>query len=107
MPTEQEVTVEIEDGREYPSILFSGRLDIDVLKDQLAQDGLMLTQLDGKPPNCDRNGLSRTMFTAAIIKAQTTRHPGEASSPPLSVHARSHALQCCPISVWQYCCIAV
>ena len=40
MPTKQEVTVEIEDGREDPSILFSGRLDIDVLKDQLAQDGL-------------------------------------------------------------------
>ena len=88
MPTEQEVTVKIEDGGEYPAMLFGGRLDVDALEKQLARDGLMLTQLDGKPPNCDRNGLSRTMFTAASIKAQTTRHPGEASSPPLSVHAR-------------------
>ncbi len=87
MPTEQEVTVKIEDGREYPTILFGGRLDIDILKVELAQDGLILTKLDGKFPYRNRDGLSRIVFTAAIIKAETTRHPGEASSPPLSVHA--------------------
>ena len=87
MPTQQEVTVEIEDGREYPAILFGGRLDIDVLKDQLAQDGLILTKLDGKLPYRNGNGLSRTVFTTTKIKAKTIRHPGEASSPPLSVHA--------------------
>ena len=82
MPTEQEVIVKIEDGGEYPAVLFGGRLDVDALEKHLARDGLMLTQLNGKVPNCDRNGLSRTMFTAANIQAQTTRHPGEASSPP-------------------------
>ncbi len=87
MPTEQEVTVKTEDGGEYPTILFGGRLDIDALKDQLAQDGLMLTKLDGKTPYRDGNGLSRTVFTASIINAQTTRNPGEASSPPPFVHA--------------------
>ncbi len=85
MPTEQEVTVQIEDGREYPAILFGGRLDVDVLKDQLAQDGLILSKLDGKIPYRNGNGLSRTKFTATIIKAQTVRHPG--NSPRLSVHA--------------------
>ena len=87
MPTEQEVTVQIEDGREYPAILFDGRLDVDVLKDQLAQDGLILSKLDGKIPHRNGNGLSRTKFTATIIKAQTVRHPGEANSPRLFVHA--------------------
>jgi len=87
VPTEQEVTVEIEDGKEYPASLFGGRLDIDVLKDQLAQDGLILTKLDGKLPYRNGNGLSRTVFTTTKIKAKTIRHPGEASSPPLSVHA--------------------
>jgi hypothetical protein len=86
MPTEQEVIVQIEDGREYPAILFGGRLDIDAFKDELAQDGLMLTKLDDKKPYRDGNGLSCTVFTATIIKAKTTRHPGEASSPPFSVH---------------------
>ena len=87
MPTEQEVTVQIEDGTEYPAILFGGRLDVDVLKDQLAQDGLILSKLDGKIPYRNGNGLSRTKFTATTIKAQTVRHPGEANSPCLSVHA--------------------
>ncbi len=87
MPTEQEVTVQIEDGREYPAILFGGRLDVDVLKDQLAQDGLILSKLDGKIPYRNGDGLSRTKFTATTIKAQTVRHPGEANSPRLSVHA--------------------
>lgn len=87
MSFEEEVTVQIEDGREYPAILFGGRLDVDVLKDQLAQDGLMLTKLDGKLPYRDGNGLSRTVFTAAIIRAQTGRHPAGASSPRLFVHA--------------------
>ena len=87
MPTEQEVTVQIEDGSEYPAILFGGRLDVDVLKDQLTQDGLILSKLDGKIPHCNGNGLSRTKFTATIINAQTARHPGEANSPHLSVHA--------------------
>ena len=87
MPTEQEVTVQIEDGTEYPAILFGGRLDADVLKDQLAQDGLILSKLDGKIPYRNGNGLSRTKFTASIIKAQTGRHPGEANSPRLYVHA--------------------
>ncbi|KAL3145928.1 hypothetical protein ABBQ38_015291 [Trebouxia sp. C0009 RCD-2024] len=76
MSTEQEVTVQTEDGREYLAILFGGRLDVDAFKDQLAQDGLMLTKLDGKLPYRDGNGVSRTVFTAAIIKAQTARHPG-------------------------------
>ena len=87
MPTEQEVTVQIEDGTEYPAILFGGRLDVDVLKDQLAQDGLILSKLDGKIPYRNGNGLSRTKFTATTIEAQTVRRPGEANSPHLSVHA--------------------
>ncbi|KAL3139593.1 hypothetical protein ABBQ38_003912 [Trebouxia sp. C0009 RCD-2024] len=75
MTTEQEVTVKTEDGREYPAILFGGRLDIDVLKDQLAQDGLILTKLDGKIPYRNGNGLSRTVFTTTVIQAQTIRQP--------------------------------
>ncbi len=86
MPTEQEVTVEIEDGKEYPGVLFNGRLDIDFLKGQLAQDGLILAKLDDKLPCRDVNGLTRSVFTTAIIKAKTVRHPGEAGSPPLSAH---------------------
>ncbi|KAL0019889.1 hypothetical protein WJX77_001381 [Trebouxia sp. C0004] len=80
MPTEQEVTVQIEDGREYPAILFGGRLDNDVLKDQLAHDGLILSKLDGKISYRNGNGLSRTKFTATVIKAQTARHPGRKSA---------------------------
>lgn len=93
MSTQQEVTVQIEDGREYPATLFGGRLDVDVLKDQLAQDGLILSKLDGKVPYRNGDGLSRTVFTATIIKAQTVRHPGEASSPRFCVHAHHHAVQ--------------
>lgn len=80
MPTEQEVTVQIEDGTAYPAILFGGRLDVDVLKDQLAQDGLILSKLDGKIPYRNGNGLSRTKFTATTIKAQTVRRPGRKSA---------------------------
>ncbi|DBA88137.1 TPA: hypothetical protein ACH3X2_005131 [Trebouxia sp. C0005] len=80
MPTEQEVIVQIEDGTEYPAILFGGRLDVDVLKDQLAQDGLILSKLDGKIPYRNGNGLSRTKFTATTIKAQTVRRPGRKSA---------------------------
>lgn len=77
IPSEQEVLVKIEDGREYPAILFGGRLDVGFLRDQLAQDGLVLTKLSDQVPYCDANGLSRAVFTTTIIKAQTTRHPGE------------------------------
>ncbi len=87
MPTEQEVTVKVEDGREYPTILFGGRLDLFFVENELAQDGLILTNLDGKFPYRNHDGLSRIVFTAAIIMAETSRHPGEASSPPLSVDA--------------------
>ncbi|DBA84419.1 hypothetical protein WJX77_009926 [Trebouxia sp. C0004] len=80
MPTEQEVTVQTEDGREYPALLFGERLDIDVLKDQPAQDGLILSKLDGKIPYRNGNGLSRTVFTATTIKARTVRHPGRKSA---------------------------
>ncbi|KAL0018631.1 hypothetical protein WJX79_010803 [Trebouxia sp. C0005] len=79
MPTEQEDTVEIEDGKEYPAILFGGRLDIDVLKDQLAQVVLILTKLDSKTPYHTSNVLSRRLFTATIIKAKTIRYPGRKS----------------------------
>lgn len=87
MPGEQEITVQIEDGSEYPATLFGGRLDIDFLKDQPAQDGLTLTKLGGKVPYRGGNGLSRTAFTTTTIKAQTVRHPGEATPPRPSVHA--------------------
>ena len=53
--------------REYPAILYGGRLDVDVFKDQLAQDGPILSKLDGKIPYRDGNGLSRTVFTATNI----------------------------------------
>lgn len=80
MPTEQEVIVRTEDGKDYPATLFDGRLDVDALQEQLAQEGLVLTKLDGKFPGRDGNGLSRTVFKEDIIKGQTTRSPGEAIS---------------------------
>lgn len=105
MPTEQEVMVQIEDGREYPFTLFGGRLNVDALKDQLALDGLILIKLDGKTPYRNGNGLSRAVFTATLIKAQTFRHPGEVHLMFLYMHI--DILQCCAMSVWQYCCVAV
>ncbi|KAL3139368.1 Ankyrin repeat domain-containing protein 17 [Trebouxia sp. C0009 RCD-2024] len=76
IPAEQEVTVQIEDGTKYPATLFGGRLDIGILKEQLARDGLTLTKLGGKIPYCSGNGLSRITFTTTTIEAQTNRHPG-------------------------------
>ena len=90
-----------QDGREYPAILFDGRLDIDVLKDQLAQDGLILSKLGGKIPYCNGNGLSRIVFTATITKATTVRHPGEANSP-VFLYMHIDMVQCCAISLRQH-----
>ena len=86
MPTEQDVVVKIEDEKEYEAGLFGGGLDINALEEELAQDGLTLTKLDGNFPFRDRDGLSRRVSTASVIQAQTTRNPGEANAPPFSVH---------------------
>ena len=78
-----------------------GRLDIDVLKDQLAQDGLILSKLGGKIPYRNGNGLSRIVFTATITKATTVRHPGEANSP-VFLYIHIDMVQCCAISRRQH-----
>lgn len=104
MPIEQEVVLRIDGGREYPYKLFGGRLDIPALAKQLAQDALRLSSLNGETPYCDGNGLSRAVFTTAMIKVETSRLKGDASSTPPFVYAQSYALQCCLTSLWQHGC---
>lgn len=66
MGNQQQVCVRTEDGRSYPVMLFDGRLDVDASKEQLANEGLLLTRLNGTIPSCDRSGMSRAAFTGDI-----------------------------------------
>lgn len=75
MGNQQQVCVQIEDGRSYPVMLYDGRLDVDAVKEQLANDNLLLTRLDGIIPSCDRSGMSRAAFTGDI-RGQTKMKKG-------------------------------
>ena len=78
MGNQQQVCVQIEDGRSYPVMLYDGRLDVDAVKEQLANDNLLLTRLDGIIPSCDRSGMSRAAFTGDI-RGQTKMKKGKAA----------------------------
>ncbi|KAL0018480.1 hypothetical protein WJX77_008950 [Trebouxia sp. C0004] len=75
MGNQQQVCVQIEDGRSYPVMLYDGRLDVDALKEQLADEGLLSTRLNGTLPNCDRS-VSRAAFTGDI-RGQTKLKKGK------------------------------
>ncbi len=66
MPTEQEVCINIEDGKSYTVVLYDGRLDVVAFKERLANDGLVLNTLNGAVPAHDISGMSRTLFSADI-----------------------------------------
>lgn len=76
MPSTQEVSVHIEDGKSYTVTLYNGRLDGKALDKSLAHDGLVLKSLNGVIPAFDENGMSRTIFKADI-RAQTQPKKGE------------------------------
>ena len=77
MGNQQQVCVQIQDGRSYPVMLYDGRLDVDALKEQLADEGLLSTRLNGTLPNCDRS-VSRVAFTGDI-RGQTKLKKGKAA----------------------------
>lgn len=62
MLSEQQVTLETEDGGKYSAILFGGRLGIWIVQSHLAKHGLVLEQLFGRPVDVDGNGLSCAVF---------------------------------------------
>ena len=59
--------------------LYNGRLDVKALKEALAEDGLVLTKLNGVVPASDLDGMSRAIFTTDIL-AETQAKKGEACS---------------------------
>ena len=85
MGNQQQVCVRTEDGRSYPVMLFDGRLDVDASKEQLANEGLLLTRLNGTIPSCDRSGMSRAAFTGDI-RGQNKLKKGKAACL-LGMHA--------------------
>lgn len=59
--------------------LYNEGLDVKGLKEALAEDGLVLTKLNGVVPASDPDGMSRTIFNTDIL-AETQAKKGEACS---------------------------
>lgn len=92
MPSTQDVSVHVEDGKSYTVTLYNGRLDGKALDKSLADDGLVLKTLNGVIPAFDEHGMSRTIFKADI-RAQIQPKKGESCPScmfPRSSPACSH-----------------
>ena len=76
MPSTQDVSVHVEDGKLYTVTLYNGRLDVKALDKSLGDEGLVLKTLNGVIPAFDADGMSRTIFNADI-QAKTQPKKGE------------------------------
>jgi len=87
MPTEQEVIVKIEDGGEYPAMLFGGRTSFTWVSSSLGLD-------TGCCEHCTTQSIAITIGDFAIqlgqhqaISSQLLLKSIHIQPPPLSVHA--------------------
>ena len=85
MPSTQDVSVHVEDGKSYTVTLYNGRLDVKALDKSLADEGLVLKTLNGVIPAVDANGMSRTIFSADI---QANTQPKKGESGPSCMFPR-------------------